>query len=150
MTSPKLSPAEAAAPATTSPPSNPSSTTPAMAKAHPAHVTAPTRSPERLTNTGVNAIEACVRNETLVASVKSKATLHAPCATRFHSANSPAARQNAPLDPSRLLASAFSGSVLARSAASLFSRMIMGTKHSAAKTPRTAPMTPALGGPGMP
>ena len=26
----------------------------------------------------------------------------------------------------------------------------MGTKHSAAKTPLTAPMTPAEGGPGMP
>ena len=39
---------------------------------------------------------------------------------------------------------------MARASASLLSRRIMGTKHSAAKTPRTAPMTPALGGPGMP
>eukprot|EP00982_Pelagococcus_subviridis_P004345 29134-Pelagococcus_subviridis.AAC.1 len=152
MTSPTLRPtaAEVAASATAPPPSNPRRTTPTMASAHPAHVTLATFSPSMDTKTGVNAIEACVRKLTRVASVNSSAMLHAPCAARFQNASSTAASQKLfpPIhffSPPCVLAPAPAAAALR-----LLSFSSIGTKHSAANTPRTAPIVPADGGPGSP
>ena len=69
----KFPPSSAAAP-----PSMPSTATPQNANAHPSHVMDFTLSPPKLAMKGVNAMEACVKKLTRVASVNNSATLHNP------------------------------------------------------------------------
>ena len=52
--------------------------TPQNANAHPSHVMDFTLSPPKLAMKGVNAMEACVKKLTRVASVNNSATLHNP------------------------------------------------------------------------
>ena len=101
-----------------------------------------TLSPVITHSTGVNAMDAWVRKDTLVASVNSSATLQQPCARRFQSASSPAASQNFFLPSSVLMF------IEPASCSPFLAFMIMGMKQSAAMTPLTAPMVPADGGPG--
>mmetsp|Transcript_27274 Transcript_27274/g.67004 ORF Transcript_27274/g.67004 Transcript_27274/m.67004 type:complete len:299 (-) Transcript_27274:281-1177(-) len=143
MMSPTFRPAAPpAAAAAEPPPSKPSSATPAMASMQPSQVTTGTLSPEKYTSTGVNAMDACVRKLTRVASVNSSATLHAPCAVKFQNASSAAASQN-----TRDLG--IHPELFSPAMVWLRDRRIMGMKHMAAMMPRTAPIMPGEGGPGM-
>ena len=93
-------------------------------------------------------MDAWVRKLTRVASVNSSATLHAPCAARFQNASSAAAIQNF-LELTPPASSAAAASLPPAASLSFLSLSYMGMKHRAAMTPRTAPMVPAEGGPGM-
>ena len=119
------------------PGSIPNVTTPTNATRHPAHTKFFTGSPKNVSTNGVNAIDACVKNDTLVASVNNSATLQHPCARKFHVASSNAADQ--------------------KSLFSLVSPLLFflnessscGTKHNRTMTPLIIPNVPTDGGPAL-